>query len=293
MIKSMTGFGRANTTNNKHYSFSIEIKSVNHRYLDLNIRMPKSLISLEEKMRAMVGKNISRGKVDIFITYKNYEDTHNEAVLNVALADSYVKCLQEISQRYDMKNDISLSLISRFPEVIKVEEREENLELIWEELCPTLKEALDLLVSMRLREGEKLKEDIIVKTNCIRTMVDEIALLAPNVIKQYRTKLSERLKELDDNLPIDENRLAMEFAIFADKASIDEEITRLYSHLNQLIETLALDDAIGRKLDFIVQEMNREANTIASKSQSIEITKIILNVKNEIEKIREQVQNIE
>ena len=289
MTKSMTGFGRANIVDEGHHSFSIEMRSVNHRYLDLNIRMPKSIISLEEKIRAAVGERLSRGKVDIFINYKNYECSNSEAVLNTALADSYIKCLQEISSRYDIKNDIPLSLISKFPEVIRLEEKEEDLETIWNGLSNALNSALDLLVAMRTREGEKLKEDIISKCRYIKEMVKKIAILSPEVVKQYRVKLSE----LSENIPVDESRIAMEVAIFADKASIDEEITRLYSHINQLTETLNLNESIGRKLDFIVQEMNREANTIASKSQNIEITNIVLNIKNEIEKIREQVQNIE
>lgn len=293
MIKSMTGFGRANIVDENHYSFSIEMRSVNHRYLDLNIRMPKSIISLEEKIRAAVGERLSRGKVDIFITYKNYECSNSEAVLNIALADSYIKCLKQISDRYDIKNDIPLSLISKFPEVVRLEEKEEDLETIWIGLRSALNDALDLLVDMRLREGKKLREDIISKCNYIKEMVNKVANLSPEVVKQYRIKLSDRLSELSDNIPVDENRIAMEVAVFADKASIDEEITRLYSHINQLTETLDLNESIGRKLDFIVQEMNREANTIASKSQNIEITNLILNVKNEIEKIREQVQNIE
>lgn len=293
MTKSMTGFGRANVVDEGHYSFSIEMRSVNHRYLDLNIRMPKSIISLEEKIRATVGEHLSRGKVDIFINYKNYECSNSEAVLNTALADSYIKCLQEISNRYDIKSDIPLSLISKFPEVIRLEEKEEDLETIWNGLSNALNKALDLLVAMRTREGEKLKEDIISKCRYIKEMVNKIAVLSPEVVKQYRVKLSDRLAELSENIPADENRIAMEVAIFADKASIDEEVTRLYSHINQLTETLNLDESIGRKLDFIVQEMNREANTIASKSQNIEITNIVLNIKNEIEKIREQVQNIE
>lgn len=293
MIKSMTGFGRANIVDKNNYSFSIEMRSVNHRYLDLNIRMPKSIISLEEKIRSAVGERLSRGKVDIFITYKNYECGNSEAVLNTALADSYIKCLKQISDRYDIKNDIPLSLISKFPEVVRLEEKEEDLETIWIGLRNALNDALDLLVDMRLREGKKLREDIILKCNYIKEMVNKVANISPEVVKQYRIKLSERLAELSDNIPVDENRIAMEVAVFADKASIDEEITRLYSHINQLTETLDLNESIGRKLDFIVQEMNREANTIASKSQNIEITNLILNVKNEIEKIREQVQNIE
>lgn len=296
MVKSMTGFGRATSSEGNSRSFSIELKSVNHRYLDLNVRMPKSIISLEEKIRKVVSEKLSRGKVDIFITYKNYGDEASEANLNTALADSYFNCLDKLFKRYEdknIKNDISVSLIARFPDVVKLEEKEENLEEMWNELNVALNEALQLLVHMREVEGEKLKTDIISKCCLIESMVDKVKEKAPSVVLDYKQKLQDRVKELCDNIQVDEARINMEIALFADKASVDEEITRLYSHIEQVKNTLGLNESVGRKLDFIVQEMNREANTIASKSSDLEITNIVLNIKNEIEKIREQVQNIE
>jgi uncharacterized protein (TIGR00255 family) len=293
MLRSMTGFGRATSDEEGKGSFSIEIKSINHRYLDLNVRMPRSMISLEERVRKFVSENLSRGKVDIFINYNNYNKQSAEARFNKALGDSYVKVLEEIRERYDVRDDISVSLIAKFPDVVYVEESEEDLEDIWQSLLVALKKAVNLLISMREREGEKLSEDIFKKCDIIKESLRFIEERSPLLTLEYKKKLTERIKELLGDTAVDENRLNLELAIFADKSSIDEEITRLYSHLNQVKETLKSKEPIGRKLDFLVQEMNREANTIASKANDLEITNIALNIKNDIEKIREQIQNIE
>ncbi|QAA33271.1 YicC/YloC family endoribonuclease [Clostridium manihotivorum] len=293
MIKSMTGFGRASSDEDSARSFSLEMKSVNHRYLDINIRMPKSMIPLEEKIRRIVGERLNRGKVDIFLNYKNYGQFDTVAKLNTELADSYVNCLKQIKDRYSLKDELSLNLISKFPDVIVLEEQEENLEEIWNELMPLVNRALDTIIDMRETEGQKLYEDIIIKSKDIEENVKKIEKKCPEVLKAYKEKLKEKLQGILENIELDENRLAMEVAIFADKSTIDEEITRLYSHINQLRGTLLLKEPIGRRLDFIVQEMNREANTIASKSTDLEITNLVINIKNMIEKIREQIQNIE
>jgi uncharacterized protein (TIGR00255 family) len=293
MVRSMTGFGRATSDEGGKRSFSIEIKSINHRYLDLNVRIPRSMLSLEEKVRKYISENLTRGKVDIFINYANYEKQDLAAGFNKALADSYVKCLEEIRDRYNVRDDISVSLISRFPEVIYVEETEEDVEQLWKLLLSSLEKSVAMLIDMRGREGEKLSEDIIKKCGIIKENLDIIEARSPKLVIQYKQKLSDRIKELLEDKVIDENRLSQEVAIFADKSSIDEEITRLNSHINQVIETLRSEGSIGRKLDFLVQEMNREANTIASKANDLEVTNIALNIKNEIEKIREQIQNIE
>jgi len=293
MINSMTGFGRASTNSEANKVFTVEIRSVNHRYLDLNIKSPKSLFSLEEKIRKMITSSLSRGKVDVFITYKNYSRQDVEAKVNFNLADSYYKALNELNSRYALKDDLSLSLIARFPEIIYTEEKEENIEEIWIELEKAISSSLNALKAMRLREGEKLKTDIIDKCNNIIVNLKRVEVFSHEIVNNYKNKLMDRLTELLANIPIDENRISLELAIFADKSSIDEEVTRLYSHIDQLKNSLDLEEPIGRKLDFIVQEMNREANTIASKSADIEITNIALNIKNDIEKIREQIQNIE
>ncbi|WP_032121796.1 YicC/YloC family endoribonuclease [Clostridium amazonitimonense] len=293
MIRSMTGFGRASSEEGSKRSFIIEVKSVNHRFLDVNVRMPKAMIALEERIRNIISQYLNRGKIDLFLNYKNYEKVEGKANLNRELLDSYMGCLNEIKERYSVKDDISLSFISRFPDVIYVEEEEADLEDLWKEIQPLVHSAVKGLVAMREKEGIKLREDIQNNCNNIKKELDKIELKSPKVVEEYKLKLEERIKELIGDAKVDENRLSMEIAIFADKASIAEEITRLNSHIGQLSHTLALEEPIGRKLDFIVQEMNREANTIASKSSDLEITNWILNVKNNIEKIREQVQNIE
>ena len=293
MIKSMTGFGRGRSKEGEQHSFTIEMKSVNSRYLDLNIRMPKFMLSLEDKIRKQIGKSLSRGKVDVFITYNNYGKNDVSAKLNESLAESYMKCLEKIATSYDVKNDISVSLIAKFPDVITVEEEEENLDYIWKEVSTVLNEALEMMLEMRIKEGESLKKDINIKVDSIEKIVNQINDLSENVVEDYKNKLEDRIKELLPKVDIDENRIAQEVAIFADKAAIDEEITRLHSHILQIRSNLELSEPIGRKLDFIIQEVNRETNTIASKSSSIEITNKVIDIKNIIEKIREQVQNIE
>lgn len=293
MAKSMTSFGRSQSGEDKELCFSIEIKSVNHRYLDVNIRMPKTMISLEEKIRGIISKRLNRGKIDVFINYKSYGTHTGKTVLNMELAKSYYECLRNIRDKFDVIDDISVSKIARFPDVITLEEPEENLDDIFNEIKPLLNDALDLMEDMRLREGEKLKEDILAKLDLISTYVDEIDKISDNIPKAYKNKLEERLKEMLSGVDIDESRIALEVAILSDKAAVDEEITRLRSHLCQMRSTLDMDEPIGRKLDFIIQEMNREANTIASKSTDIDITNKVIEIKNTIEKIREQVQNIE
>ena len=293
MIKSMTSFGRAQSEENSILNFSIEMKSVNHRYLDINIRMPKAMISLEEKIRNMISKRLNRGKVDVFINYKNYGNSTAEPVLNINLAKAYFDCLKEIENELHTIDDITTTKIARFPDVITVVEKEENLDDILNEISPLINNALELMEQMRIREGEKLKEDILIKIEHIYNMVVEIEKLADTIPLNYKKKLEERLGELLTEVEIDESRIALEVAILSDKSAIDEEITRLKSHLSQFKDTLELDEAIGRKLDFIIQEMNREATTIASKSIDINMTNYVIEIKNTIEKIREQVQNIE
>ncbi|KAJ51498.1 uncharacterized protein (TIGR00255 family) [Clostridium tetanomorphum] len=292
MIKSMTGFGRA-TFEDSSRSFVVEIKSVNHRYCDINIKMPKSLISLEDKIRATIQRKINRGKVDVFITLNTYDKKDVKTFLNKSLADDYLECLNEIKERYDVVDDISVSLIAKFPEIITLKQQEEDLEELLNSLSRPLEEAVELLVAMREREGFKLGENILEKCNNIKHIVNEIEKRSSIVPVIYKEKLTSRIKELLEDSQIDESRIAMEVAILADKACIDEELVRLNSHIIQMKETLNLNEPIGRKLDFIVQEMNREANTIASKANDLDITNLALNIKNEIEKIREQIQNVE
>ena len=294
MVKSMTGFGRAASEEGKDKVFSVEIKSVNHRYLDINTRMPKAMIPLEEKIRRKIKEYLNRGKVDLFINYKNYGKSDSVATLNLDFAKTYVEALKVLKNEFsDLKDDLSLSLISRHPEVISIEEKEESLDEIWEEISNLLDISLKAMLEMREFEGDKLKEDIILKSNEIENLVNRIEEKSKLIVENYKLKLEDRLTDILGKVEVDENRLAMEIAIFADKAAIDEEIIRLKSHIKHLRETLELSEPIGRKLDFIMQEMNREANTIASKSTDLDITNNVIDIKNTLEKIREQVQNIE
>ena len=292
MVKSMTGFGRATFENEKR-SFVVEIKSVNHRYCDINIKMPRSLIQLEQKIREIVQKYVGRGKIDVFINLNTYDKSNVETIFNKDLADGYVKNLEEIKSRYNISEELSIDLIAKFPEVITIEHKEEDINELWVELNDPLEEAAISLVKMREVEGAKLKENILEKCDNIKETCKEVEKIAPQVVTMYKEKLELRLEELLKDVEIDEERLAMEVALFADKSCIDEEIVRLKSHLIQVKDTLNLEEPIGRKLDFIVQEMNREVNTIASKANNLDISNFVLTMKNEIEKIREQIQNIE
>ena len=293
MIRSMTSFGRSNSEEGKKRVFTVEMKSVNSRYLDVNIRMPKSIISLEEEIRKMISNSLNRGKVDVFINIKNYNEGAGVPKFDINLAQGYLQCLKEIEEKLNIKNDISVMQIARFPEVITMIEEEDKIDEIWEELKPLISSSLDMMINMREVEGEKLKEDILIKINQIEELVSKVEEFADSIPKVFKQKLEERLKDLLGNVEVDENRIATEVCILADKATVDEEIIRLNSHINQVRETLKLNEPIGRKLDFIVQEMNRETNTIGSKSSDIKMTNIVIDIKNILEKIREQVQNIE
>ena len=293
MIRSMTSFGRSSSEEGKKRFFTVEMKSVNSRYLDANIRMPKSLISLEEEIRKMINNSLSRGKVDVFVNLKTYNEGNGVPKVDINLAQGYLQCLKEIEEKLGVKNDISVMQIARLPEVITVVEEEDKIEEIWQEIRPLIEESLNMMISMREAEGNKLKEDILSKITTVEELVSKVEEFADDIPKAFKVKLEERLKELLGNVDIDENRVAMEVCMFADKSTVDEEIIRLRSHINQVRETLKLNEPVGRKLDFIVQEMNRETNTIGSKSSDIKMTNIVIDIKNILEKIREQGQNIE
>ena len=293
MIRSMTSFGRSSSEEGQKRVFTVEMKSVNSRYLDVNIRMPKTLISLEEEIRKMISNSLNRGKVDVFINLKNYSDGSGIPKVDINLAQGYLECLKEIEAKLGVKNDISVMQIARFPEVITVVEEEDKIETVWQELKPLINDSLDMMIEMREVEGDKLKEDILSKVSVIEQLVLKVEEFADTIPKTFKMKLEERVKELLGNVDIDESRIAMEVCMLADKATVDEEIIRLRSHINQVRETLKLNEPVGRKLDFIVQEMNRETNTIGSKSSDIKMTNIVIDIKNILEKIREQVQNIE
>ncbi|GCD09494.1 YicC/YloC family endoribonuclease [Clostridium tagluense] len=292
MIRSMTGFGRGNCEKDGK-NFTIEIKSVNHRYFETNIRMPRALISFEDKIRKIIGEKVKRGKLDVFVTQGNYDKDDAFANLNEKLAESYMECFRVLKEKYSLEGDISVSQIARLPEVITLKQKQEDISETFDAIEQSLNEAIEALLFMREREGEKLLEDVITKCDFISGLVQKVKERSPFVFNEYKVKLTQRLNALSKEVEFDENRVAMEVAIFADKAGIDEEIVRLNSHIQQMRETLILDEPIGRKLDFIIQEMNRETNTIASKANDLEILNTVINMKSEIEKIREQIQNIE
>lgn len=292
MFKSMTGFGRG-FYESSGYNFTAEIKSVNHKYLDLTIKLPQSLNAIEDRIRRKISSVISRGKVDVFIVQRTSEKQGIKVSLNENLCDSYVKVLKDMKNRYNISEPISLSLISKFPNVIETETVEEDMELVWDVLSKAIDSALDMLLNMRKKEGIKLQDNILKRCSNLSRLVSKVKERAPNLVPEYREKLNQRLKEILSEDVIDKNRVALEVALFADKSNIDEEIERLESHIIQFTDTAGLDEPVGRKLDFLVQEMNRESNTIASKANDIELVNFVLQIKNEIEKIREQIQNIE
>ena len=292
MIKSMTGFGRGEYVQDGR-EFTVEIKTVNHRYSDVFIKMPRQIGFLEDKVRGLVGKAISRGKIDVFVTYYNYSKDSKFVTFDEALAKAYISAVESLRDQYELRDDISVSLISRYPDVLKVEQNEEDEDILWSMLKIAVENALSSLVSMREHEGEELKKVLLERAAYIESVVADISQRAPEVPKEYKLKLDTRLKELLEQQTIDDNRLATEVAIFADRCSIDEELIRLTSHIGQMREALNLDLPVGRKMDFLIQEMNREINTIGSKANDLAITKNVVEVKSEIEKIREQIQNIE
>ena len=291
MVKSMTGFGRGEYISDDR-KMTVEIKSVNHRYCDINIRMPKKISFLENNIRNYIKQKISRGKVDVFVSYEDNSEGNECIKVNEDLIKQYIKYFNVISDKFQLENDIRVSNITRYPEVITIEEQEVNEELLWNILENALNIAIEKLISTRITEGELLKNDIIKKLDSINVLVQNIKARAPYVIEEYREKLENRINDLL-NSSIDESRLAVEVAMFADKCCVDEEIVRLESHIEHMRGTLNKDIPIGRKLDFLLQEMNRESNTILSKSNDIEVSTNGLELKTEIEKIREQIQNIE
>lgn len=292
MIKSMTGFGRGENSQDG-MEFTVEIKTVNHRYSDIFVRMPRQIGFLEDKVRDLVGKAISRGKIDVYITYFNYGDDAKLVTMDEGLAKTYISAAESLRDKFHLKDDITVSLIARYPDVLKVEQAKEDEDLLWAMLKVATEKALETLIIMRQTEGEGLKYVLLDRADYVESIVAEIEKRAPEIPKEYKLKLTARIKDLLDQQPLDENRLATEVAVFADRCSIDEELVRLASHIGQLREALSMDQPVGRKLDFLVQEMNREINTIGSKANDLSITKNVVEIKSEIEKIREQIQNIE
>ena len=292
MVKSMTGFGRCEVSS-EDYKISVEMKSVNHRYLDLSIKMPKKFNVFEADIRNLLKNGIQRGKVDLYITCENFSDKAVRLNYNEVLAGEYMDIFAKMSEQFSIENDVKVSALSRYPEVITSEQSEEDEETLWQLLKEALTGALEKCVEQRIKEGEHLRADLTGKLDAMVSWVGEIEARSPQIIAEYRTKIEDKVRELLDGSGIDENRIAAEVTLFADKICVDEETVRLRSHIKTMQEALSRGGAVGRKLDFIAQEMNREANTILSKANDIEISGTAINLKTEIEKIREQIQNIE
>lgn len=288
----MTGFGRGDAQEGGK-SYYVEIKTVNHRYSDISIKIPKQVSFLEKKVRDTVNKSLSRGKVDIFITYENFSEGQKSPMIDETLAKAYIQAVELLRDKFDLKGDINISLVTGFPDVIRLKNAEEDEDELWDLLKIALDMAIESLIKMRENEGNKLEYDLLMKGEFITKKLEEIKKRAPEVVKEYKYKLENRIKELMDQKLVDENRISMEVALFADKCSIDEEIVRLESHINQIKEIIQLQEPVGRKLDFLIQEMMREVNTIGSKANDLVIIKEVLEIKSEIEKLREQIQNIE
>lgn len=292
MIKSMTGFGRSEIVEGDR-KITVEMKSVNHRYLDVNIKMPKKLNFFEAAIRNELKRYIQRGKVDVFITYEDYTESNLCVKYNKELAAEYMKYLEQMAEEFSLDNDVRVSALSRYPEVLSMEEQTIDEEELWQMLERAISQAADGFVATRVKEGENLREDLIGKLDGMLAHVEYITERSPEIISQYRQKLEEKVKELLGDVQVDESRLLMEVTIFADKVCVDEELVRLRSHIETTKESLIQGGGIGRKLDFIAQEMNREANTILSKANDLEISNRAIELKTEIEKVREQIQNIE
>ena len=291
MIKSMTGYGKSNMSKNLR-EYQVEIKSVNHRYLDVSIKMPRSLSYLEEEIKKAVSSKLTRGKVDVFITFNNNSLEGRDIKINTEIARMYIKELRNLAESEGIVADIPVTEISKLPDVLTIQNNQDD-ETIKNELLEVSSKAIDNLVDMRKVEGEKIAQDLLIRIQDIEEKVKKISSLSTGLIEEYVVKLNTRIKDLLQDQEIDEARLAQEVVIYADKCSIEEEVTRLNSHIYQFRELLNSNEAMGKKLDFMIQEMNRETNTIGSKANNLEITNEVINMKTQLENIREQVQNIE
>ena len=292
MLKSMTGFGRCEMATDE-YKISVEMKAVNHRYLDLSIKMPKKFNYFEAAIRVQLKKYIQRGKVDVFITYEDYTDEKMSLKYNRSLAGEYMDYFRQMADELGIPNDATVMRLARCPEVFTMEQVPEDEEHMWQILEKAIDEAAEKFVETRTREGENLKQDLLGKLDYMVMLVDQIEERSPKIVEEYRAKLEDKVKELLEGSSVDEGRIAAEVVIFADKICTDEETVRLRSHIEATRKELTADGSVGRKLDFIAQEMNREANTILSKANDLEVSDCAIALKTEIEKVREQIQNIE
>ena len=291
-MKSMTGFGRAKLEKNNRI-YSIEIKSVNHKYNDISIKMPRSFSYLEDKIKKEISKSVARGKIDVYVSFENYSQEGKQVIINQELVNEYMKQFKLLAEENNLRLDLPVTEITKLPDVLTLKETEEVEDVIENELLECLKEAINNFTNMREQEGNKIKEDLMARISKVEKEVEKISEYSTRLVEEYVVKLEQRIKELLKNNVVDEARLAMEVVIYADKCSVEEELTRLRSHIIQFKNILEETKPIGKKIDFLIQEMNRETNTTGSKSGSLEITNTVINMKTELEDIREQVQNIE
>lgn len=292
MIKSMTGYGRAEETVDS-MNIVVEIKSVNHRYFEFSAKVPRVYGFLEENLKTFTNSLVSRGKIECYVSIECLEDSETQIVVNKALAEGYLNAVKTLAEDYSIDGTISAMTLSRYPDVLSVHKAADDEEKIWNAVKVVAKDAIDKFINMRQVEGEKLKADVLSRADYIIECVEFVEERSPQTVKEYNEKLKARIQELIGDAAVDEQRLLNEAAIYADKIAVAEETVRLRSHISQLRTFLEADEAIGRKLDFLVQEINREANTIGSKAQDVEIAKRVISIKAEVEKIREQIQNIE
>ena len=292
MIKSMTGFGRCELSEGER-KVSVEIKTVNHRYLDVAMKMPKKLNFFDSAIRTVLKEYLQRGKVDVFVTYEDLSESNVSLVYNQKVAEQYVKYFRQMEEQFGLENDMKVSVLARCPEVLVMEEQQEDEEEIWQFLEKAVRGACEKVVETRVREGEALKCDLLAKLDEMLRMTAFIEERSPQIMAEYRQKLEAKVQDLLTDAQTDESRIAMEVTLFADKICVDEEIVRLRSHVEATKAALESGGSVGRKLDFIAQEMNREANTTLSKANDLEISNCAIDLKTEIEKVREQIQNIE
>ena len=292
MIRSMTGYGRGQQTLGG-MDITVEIRSVNHRYYEYSSRLPRVYGFLDERLKGYLQKAVSRGKVDVGVWIDTVDAPGSEVVVNHALAEGYLKALHELAQTYGLRDDVSVNTLSRFPDILTGRKAAEDEEAIWEAVRQVADEALAGFVAMREREGARMREDVLARRQTILRAVEQVEARSPEIVREHMAKVEARMKELLSTATVDEQRLLTEAALFADKTATAEETVRLRSHLDQLETLVNASEPVGRKLDFLVQEINRETNTIGSKVQDVELARVVVDVKAEIEKIREQIQNIE
>ena len=293
MIRSMTGFGHGEVSNDKNQKVTVEMKSVNHRYCDISLKLPKKLAMFEANIRNIMKEYASRGKIDIYVSYEDLSETAVSLHYNQAMAEEYMQVFKKMQEDFNIETKITAEALAKYPEVVTIEEVQQDEEVWWELLEAALRQAAEKFVETRTIEGANLKRDLLGKLDQMAADVTFIEERSPQIIAEYRSKLEEKVKEFLEDSTIEENRIAAEVTLYADKIAVDEEIVRLQSHISSMTDVLESDESIGRKLDFMAQEMNREANTILSKSSDVDLVDHAIELKTNVEKVREQIQNIE